>query len=107
MRPRWRKSLLLAEEVGFEPTVPRSGTPVFETGSQSPQVVTRKSLGESPASLVPSAVPSEPRHPSRLILEPSFGGVNDFDLSEVVRVWKDLPEHIKQAILTLARTARR
>ena len=26
------KSLLSAEEVGFEPTVPRSGTPVFETG---------------------------------------------------------------------------
>jgi hypothetical protein len=31
-RSKQSKVALIAEEVGFEPTVPRSGTPVFETG---------------------------------------------------------------------------
>ena len=97
----------LAEEVGFEPTVPRSGTPVFETGLPFPQVITGKDLGESPASLLPSMVSSEPRDDSRPIVEPSLGGVYDLGLSEVVRVWRNLPEHIKQTILTLTRTVKR
>src|SRR5271165_6227268 len=88
----------LAEEVGFELTVPRSGTPVFETGLPFPQVITSKGLGESPAALVPSVVPAVPKDGSGLILKPSFGGVNDLGLSEVVRVWRNLPEHIKQTI---------
>jgi hypothetical protein len=97
----------LAEEVGFEPTVPRCGRPVFETGLQSPQVITGKELGETPPALVPSVVPSVPKDGSEFILEPSFGGVNDLGLSEVVRVWRDLPEHIKQTILTLTRAVRK
>ena len=80
---------------------------VFETGLPFPQVITDKGLGETPPALVPSVVPSVPKDGSELILEPSFGGVNDLDLSEVVRVWRDLPEHIKQTILTLTRAVRK
>src|SRR5271166_5871490 len=75
--------------------------------TRTQQVITGKDLGESPAALVPSVVPAVPKDGSGLILKPSFGGVNDLGLSEVVRVWRNLPEHIKQTILTLTRTVKR
>jgi len=56
--------------------------------------------------LVSSVVPSVPKDGSRPIVEPSFGGVYDLGLSEVVRVWRNLLEHFKQTILTLTRTVR-
>ena len=88
-----------AEEVGFEPTVPQGGTPVFETAPAVSQVVQYKDLGGSIDPLVPSLVPSAGNADL-----PAPGGWVDPDLARLARVWHALPEYIKRAILALVET---
>ena len=81
--------------------------PVFETGPRFPQVVCGQDLGGSLAQMVPSVVPTELRNGFRPKLGQRGGLVSDPDMAEVVRVWRDLPEHIRRTILTLAQIVRR
>ena len=67
----------------------------FRMLDRSRRRVARSRLRASPDSVVPS----EPRSPQTHILGKDFGPVNDVSLLVVVRAWKDLPEHLKQAIL--------
>ena len=56
---------------------------------------------------MPSVVPTVAGNDFGRTLVPSLGLVNDPDLEEVVRVWGEIPEHIRRAILTLAQAVRK
>ncbi len=92
--------------MGFEPTVPRCGTPVFETGPHEPQLEYIKDLRQPVVAVVPSVVPCVAGQPFAAFESPSDGHLLDPDLGKVVRAWGLLPGHIKLAILALAQVAK-
>jgi hypothetical protein len=82
-----------AEEVGFEPTEPETGSPVFETGSThdaTPKLAKgSRRMYQKPSHLIPTA---------SLKLSP--------ELADVVAAWPTLPEAIRAGILAMVRASK-
>ncbi len=77
--------------MGFEPTVPRSGTPVFETAG---------GITKTPENTVN---PSHQQALAPILLHDTCKA--DPDLAAVVAAWPKLPEAIRAGILAMVETA--
>ena len=81
-----------AEEVGFEPTEPETGSPVFETGASR--------------DATPKPVKGSRRMKDRQSLSLPYGPLETTpELAEIIDAWPTLPEPIRAGILAMIRSA--